>query len=90
MRLLPFIDVGITGARIDQRRGDWLLVNLAFGIRMGLGVDFMLFEYLGIGAAIYNDLFLFGGSDFSNRLEILARFTFLFDVSKLGRRSKEG
>ncbi len=90
MRLRPFLDLGITGARVDQRRENWLLTNLALGVRMGIGVDFMLFEYLGLGAAIYNDLYLFGDTDFGNRLEILARFTFLFDVGKLGRRSKEG
>ncbi|MCP4674981.1 MAG: hypothetical protein GY854_05650 [Deltaproteobacteria bacterium] len=90
MRMQPFIDIGITGARVDQRMGDWLLTNFELGVRMGLGVDFMLFEYLGLGAAIYNDLYFIGDTDFSSRMEILARFTFFFDVGKLGRRSKEG
>ncbi len=90
MRMLPFIALGVNGVRVDQRSGSVTRTGYAFGVRISLGVDYMLTDNLGLGAVLHYDNNIVGRSDFLRRIEILARITFFFDVANLGSRRQQG
>ncbi|MCP4600551.1 MAG: outer membrane beta-barrel protein [Proteobacteria bacterium] len=76
--VVPFIGLGVTGIRVDELLGETSLTNYELGIRLSVGVDYMLNNYIGLGAVLHSDYLVHGHSYFNTRLEIVARVTFFF------------
>ena len=92
MDLLPFLLLGVSGARQDRiakreaEKGTLIEYQGGYvvGVRFGLGFDYMLLEQLGLGAQLASDIFLTNQIEFKGRLTVLARVTLVFDVSNFG------
>jgi Outer membrane protein beta-barrel domain len=81
MRVVPFLSLGVVGARVDQKENSVQTTNWELGIRMSIGADYMFLDYLGLGGILVSDQFFFGESDYENRMAVMARLTFFFDLS---------
>ena len=86
LRLFPYIGLGAVVARAEQTIDGLRWVGLEAGVRFIAGVKYEVLDVLEVGAVLHSDTILYTTSDFYNRLAILARFTYVFD---LGGRDDE-
>ncbi|MDJ0763693.1 MAG: hypothetical protein QNJ97_11980 [Myxococcota bacterium] len=86
MKLMPYFSLGVSGARNDQQTRRYDSWGYVLGMRLSIGAQYQVLEYLDVGAVFQSDFYYKGVSDFVGRIAVLARIAVKFNVGKLGKR----
>jgi hypothetical protein len=82
LRVVPYLTAGATGARIDRRWDGKHRADYEVGLRLGIGFDFGVFKYFGLGAIVFSDWYYKGTSNHNRRVAFMLRISLAYDFSK--------
>jgi hypothetical protein len=88
MRVLPYVAVGLNASRSILKSGARYYKGSELGLRVSVGADYMFSPISGAGLALHEDISLVGTSAFSNRLAIMVRFIYFFNVENFVKRRR--
>ena len=81
MRVVPFLSLGVMGARIDRKIDGQHRAEYDVGMRINVGFNYVFNNRFGLGTLFTYDQHIYANSDHKRRMTLLIRGSLVFDFN---------